>query len=286
MIKLVSPKFLGPKTPVSVRNEVLKMMHDWTLHYPKEHKIKEAYDMLIKQGVIEKNSNSTEGNSKASSVLHLPQKENTLFEDEEKARLLQKLLHSKNPDDLQAANRLIKTMVREDEKRVEIKSKRISEIETIRNNVRLLSEMLETYKPDSSSSDEFDLIKELHLSCERLKPNIMRLASDVQDNDEFLNQVLSVDDELDQVLKKYNTIISEKKSSSFNSFIGEESKNMPALLDLSSPINDIVPLSLESNENYEDILCKPIPNTGNDKIKFIFYSTERHCFNRFMPAMN
>lgn len=37
----------------------------------------------------------------------------TIFDDEEKSKLLQKLLQSKNPDDLQAANRLIKTMVRE-----------------------------------------------------------------------------------------------------------------------------------------------------------------------------
>ena len=37
----------------------------------------------------------------------------TIFDDEEKSKLLQKLLRSKNPDDLQAANRLIKTMVRE-----------------------------------------------------------------------------------------------------------------------------------------------------------------------------
>lgn len=37
----------------------------------------------------------------------------TIFDDEEKSKLLQKLLQSKNPDDLQTANRLIKTMVKE-----------------------------------------------------------------------------------------------------------------------------------------------------------------------------
>ena len=36
-----------------------------------------------------------------------------IFEDEEKSKLLQKLLQSKNPDDLHAANKLIKTMVKE-----------------------------------------------------------------------------------------------------------------------------------------------------------------------------
>ena len=38
---------------------------------------------------------------------------NQIFEDEEKSKLLQKLLQSKNPDDLHAANKLIKTMVKE-----------------------------------------------------------------------------------------------------------------------------------------------------------------------------
>lgn len=39
--------------------------------------------------------------------------QDSIFEDTERSRLLQKLLQSKNPDDLQAANRLIKTMVKE-----------------------------------------------------------------------------------------------------------------------------------------------------------------------------
>lgn len=38
---------------------------------------------------------------------------NAIYEDGEKSRLLQKLLQSKKPEDIQHANRLIKTMVRE-----------------------------------------------------------------------------------------------------------------------------------------------------------------------------
>lgn len=36
-----------------------------------------------------------------------------IFEDEDKSKLLQQLLQSKKPEDLQHANRLIKTMVKE-----------------------------------------------------------------------------------------------------------------------------------------------------------------------------
>lgn len=109
MIKLVSPKYLGCYTAPSVKQKVLQLMYLWTLDYPKETKIKEAYDMLRKQGVIKDvplsvcsdKYNTAEG------------KVGTLFQDEEKSKLLKKLLQSKNPEDLQAANRLIKTMVKE-----------------------------------------------------------------------------------------------------------------------------------------------------------------------------
>lgn len=53
---------------------------------------------------------------------------NAVFEDEEKSRLLQKLLQSKNPEDLHKANALIKSMVKEDERRMERSSRRIVEV--------------------------------------------------------------------------------------------------------------------------------------------------------------
>jgi ADP-ribosylation factor-binding protein GGA len=52
MIKLVSPKYLGGRTAPAVRRRVLQLMHAWTVDYPRETKIRDAYDMLKKQGVI------------------------------------------------------------------------------------------------------------------------------------------------------------------------------------------------------------------------------------------
>jgi len=52
MIKLVSPKYLGGQTALAVKQRVLLLMHMWTVDCPRETKIKEAYDMLKKQGVI------------------------------------------------------------------------------------------------------------------------------------------------------------------------------------------------------------------------------------------
>lgn len=52
LIKLVSPKYLGAHTPEPVRRRVLELMYTWTIQYPRESKIKEAYEMLKKQGVV------------------------------------------------------------------------------------------------------------------------------------------------------------------------------------------------------------------------------------------
>lgn len=52
MIKLVSPKYLGSRTPATVQDIVLKLLYSWTKKYPGEVKIKEAYEMLKKQGVV------------------------------------------------------------------------------------------------------------------------------------------------------------------------------------------------------------------------------------------
>lgn len=52
-------------------------------------------------------------NGQNSSQHHVEICKSSILEDNEKSRLLQKLLQSKNPEDLQAANRLIKTMVKE-----------------------------------------------------------------------------------------------------------------------------------------------------------------------------
>lgn len=46
--------------------------------------------------------------------------------------------------------------------------------------------MLDSYKPQLSSKDELDLIKELHQSCERLRPNVFKLIAETQQDEEIL----------------------------------------------------------------------------------------------------
>ncbi|XP_075220750.1 ADP-ribosylation factor-binding protein Gga isoform X1 [Lycorma delicatula] len=244
LIKLVSPKYLGAHTPEPVRKRVLELMQSWTIRYPKETKIKEAYEMLKKQGVVKEERTGTidmqrpVDNTTASSVTTTPSRQqNSIFQDEEKSRLLQKLLQSKNPDDLQAANRLIKTMVKEDERRVEQKVRHVSELEAVHNNARLLSEMLDSYRPGVSSTQDLELITELHTSCQRLRPTVFKLASEVHTDESLFNEVLAANDELGDVFDKYTKIIVQGKSVS-----GADSNNGgSSLLDLSTPSEELLP---------------------------------------------
>ncbi|EFN66528.1 ADP-ribosylation factor-binding protein GGA1 [Camponotus floridanus] len=166
---------------------------------------------------------------------------NNIFENEEMSRHLRKLLHSKDPYDLQTANRLIKVMVKEDEERLQLNSRRSMELESVHNNVKLLSEMLDSYNRNETSTEDLELMKELHQACERLKPILLRLASETQGDVEMLGDVLTASDELNQVFEKYTSVIVLGQSS--KSSATESSKpifnNGSSLLDLSSPTENI-----------------------------------------------
>ena len=71
---------------------------------------------------------------------------------------------------------------------MEMNSRRITELESVHNNVRLLSDMLDQYQLGQTSAEELELIKELHQSCERLRPSVFRLASETQDNESMLSE--------------------------------------------------------------------------------------------------
>ncbi|KAG5335060.1 GGA1 protein, partial [Acromyrmex charruanus] len=234
MIKLVSPKYLGNRTTASVRQKVLQLLYAWIKEYPRESKIKEAYEMLKKQGnKLQEDAAFIMANneeSKKSSKI-----KNNIFENEEMSKHLRRLLHSKDPSDLQSANRLIKFMVKEDEERLQLNSRRGMELESVQNNVMLLSEMLDSYNQNETSTEDLELMKELYQACERLKPILLRLASETQGNFEMLGNVLAASDELNQVFEKYTSIIVLGQFPKSTTEASKPTYNEPSLLDLSSP---------------------------------------------------
>uniref|UniRef100_A0A8D2P8C7 Golgi associated, gamma adaptin ear containing, ARF binding protein 1 n=1 Tax=Zosterops lateralis melanops TaxID=1220523 RepID=A0A8D2P8C7_ZOSLA len=183
LIKVVSPKYLGSRTSEKVKSKILELMYSWTLGLPHEVKISEAYQMLKKQG-----------KSLGSEVPSLLQ-------------TLARLLKSSHPEDLRAANKLIKEMVQEDQKRMEKISKRVNAIEEVNNNVKLLTEMVTNYSKGETTESNEDLMKELYQRCERMRPMLFRLASDTEDNDEALAEILQANDNLTQVINLYKQLV-------------------------------------------------------------------------------
>ncbi|XP_032635054.1 ADP-ribosylation factor-binding protein GGA1 isoform X2 [Chelonoidis abingdonii] len=204
LIKVVSPKYLGSRTPEKVKLKILELMYSWTLGLPEEVKITEAYHMLKKQGIVKSDPKLPD---EAPLPLPPPRPKNIIFDDEEKSKMLARLLKSSHSEDLRAANKLIKEMVQEDQKRMEKISKRTNAIEEVNNNVKLLTEMVTNYSKGETTESSEDLMKELCQRCERLRPMLFRLASDTEDNDEALAEILQANDNLTQVINLYKQLV-------------------------------------------------------------------------------
>ncbi|XP_071953779.1 ADP-ribosylation factor-binding protein GGA1-like [Antedon mediterranea] len=200
LIRLISPKYLGNKTKESVKKRIIELIYSWSRGIPEQTKIKEAYDMLKKQGLVKEDPTYMDN---IPLEIAPPRAKQAVFEDEDKSKLLARLLKSKHPEDLQAANRLIKNMVKDHEKSVEKVSNRVNEIEKSSNNVKLLSEMLNHYSPDITSPQEKDLMRELYITCEKMRPNLFRLASAIEDKEDGIGEILEANDKLTKVMEIY-----------------------------------------------------------------------------------
>ncbi|KAM9206120.1 ADP-ribosylation factor-binding protein GGA1 isoform 2-T2 [Mergus octosetaceus] len=196
--------YLGSRTPEKVKSKILELMYSWTLGLPHEVKILEAYQMLKKQGIVKSDPKLPDD---APFPPPPPRPKNIIFDDEEKSKILARLLKSSHPEDLRAANKLIKEMVQEDQKRMEKISKRVNAIEEVNNNVKLLTEMVTNYSKGETTESNEDLMKELYQRCERMRPMLFRLASDTEDNDEALAEILQANDNLTQVINLYKQLV-------------------------------------------------------------------------------
>ncbi|XP_075409652.1 ADP-ribosylation factor-binding protein GGA1 isoform X2 [Tenrec ecaudatus] len=231
LIKVVSPKYLGSRTSEKVRNKVVELLYGWTVSLPEEVKVAEAYQMLKKQGIVKSDPKLPED---ATFPAPAPRPKNVIFEDEEKSKMLARLLKSSHPEDLRAANKLIKEMVQEDQKRMEKISRRANAIEEVNNNVQLLTEMVMGHSQGhAAAASSKDLMKELYQRCERMRPMLFRLASDTEDNDEALAEILQANDNLTRVINLYKQLVQGEEVNGDAAAAGPIPGSTSALLDLS-----------------------------------------------------
>ncbi|XP_051878081.1 LOW QUALITY PROTEIN: ADP-ribosylation factor-binding protein GGA1-like [Pristis pectinata] len=204
LIKVLSPKYLGLRSSEQVKSKVIEMLYSWTVWLPNEIKIRDAYQMLKKQGVIKRDPKLPDEKPLPPPS---PREKSSLFDDDEKAKLLARLLKSNHPEDLQAANRLIKNVIREDEEKADKINKRVHVIAEVTNSTKLLNEMLTMYQKDGLPENQIEILKNLYQRCEKLRPTLFRLASDTVDNDEALAEILQTNDSLALAVNSYKKIM-------------------------------------------------------------------------------
>ncbi|KAM9315247.1 ADP-ribosylation factor-binding protein GGA2-like isoform 2-T2 [Pholidichthys leucotaenia] len=200
LIKILTPKYFGAWTSQRVKDRVTEVLYGWTLWLKEEPKIQEAYRMLKKQGIVKKDPKLPD------TVIMAPPPQRTtesVFDQEEKAKLLDRLLKSGRPEDLETANRLIKSTIKEEQEKAEKVSKRESILKEVETSTKQLRALLEQHTITGTSLQSSDDMKSLYECCDRLRPTLFRLASDTMDNDEALAQILAANDELTLVVNSY-----------------------------------------------------------------------------------
>uniref|UniRef100_A0A8C9WU40 ADP-ribosylation factor-binding protein GGA2-like n=1 Tax=Sander lucioperca TaxID=283035 RepID=A0A8C9WU40_SANLU len=208
LIKLLTPKYFGAWTPQKVKDRVTEVLYGWTLWLKEEPKIQEAYCMLKKQGIVKKDPILPD------TVIMPPPTQRTtesVFDQEDKAKLLARLLKSARPEDLEAANRLIKSTIKEEQEKAEKVSKRKSTLEEVESSTKQLRELLRQHTITGNSLQPSDDIKALYERCDRLRPSLFRLASDTMDDDVALTQILAANDELTLVVNAYKDRVGKRE---------------------------------------------------------------------------
>ncbi|XP_040829139.1 ADP-ribosylation factor-binding protein GGA2 [Ochotona curzoniae] len=205
LIKVLSPKYLGSWATEKVKGRVIEILFSWTVWFPEDIKIRDAYQMLKKQGIIKQDPKLP-----VDKILPPPSpwpKSSIFDDDEEKSKLLTRLLKSSHPEDLQAANRLIKNLVKEEQEKSEKVSRRVSAVEEVRSHVKVLQEMLSVYRRPGQAPPDQEALQVVYERCEKLRPTLFRLASDTTDDDDALAEILQANDLLTQGVLLYKQVM-------------------------------------------------------------------------------
>ncbi|XP_017277461.1 ADP-ribosylation factor-binding protein GGA3 [Kryptolebias marmoratus] len=205
LFQLVWTEYLGDKTPLKVKKRIVELVCSWTAAFPNEKEFIKTFKAFKSIGLVTPDVVLTVDRTLIlSSPTH---SKHPVFDNKDINKLLAELLRSKNPEDLREANRLIKSMVKEDEARAQKVTKQVQTLEEVNNNVRLLTEMLSHYDKDSSSDSDKEIIKELCERCDKLRSAAFKMASETEDGDSSLGDILQATDDLSRVINSYKKIV-------------------------------------------------------------------------------
>ncbi|NWU94445.1 GGA2 protein, partial [Upupa epops] len=207
LIKVLAPKHCGPRSSDRVKSRVAQVLFSWTVWFPQEAKVQDAYQMLKKQGIVKEDPKLPEDRV-LPPPFSPPRPQSSIFDtDEEKCKLLERLLKSSHAEDLQAANRLIKSMLKEEQEKAAKASRRASAISEVSEVAECMELLLENCRRGGLSASDRDTLQTLSQRYERLRPLLFRLASETVDDDEALAEILQASDKLSQVLGQHRQLV-------------------------------------------------------------------------------
>uniref|UniRef100_A0A8D3BIH3 Uncharacterized protein n=1 Tax=Scophthalmus maximus TaxID=52904 RepID=A0A8D3BIH3_SCOMX len=203
LIKVLTPKYFGAWTPQSVKEQVIKVLYGWTLWLKDEPKIQEVYGMLKKQGLVKEDPKLPD-----TLIMAPPPRRSSgsVFDQEDKAELLARLLKSARLEDLETANRLIKETIKEEQEKAEKVQKRDSTLKEVASSTKQLRDFIV-----SSSRPPPPPLQALYERCDRLRPGLFRLASDTMDDDDALAQILAANDDLALAVNAYKEQVGRRE---------------------------------------------------------------------------
>ncbi|XP_058705323.1 ADP-ribosylation factor-binding protein GGA2 isoform X2 [Poecile atricapillus] len=210
LIKVLSPKYYGIWSSEKVKSRVTEVIFSWTVWFPQEVKIQDAYQMLKKQGIVKEDPKLPEDKILPPPS---PRPQNSIFDtDEEKSKLLARLLKSSHPEDLQAANHLIQSVVKEEQEKSAQVSRRVNAISEVSETVRRVEELLENYRRHELSPADQETLQALLQRCEKLRALLFRLASEALPDEEALAEVLQASDKLSGVLGQSRQAVASQEN--------------------------------------------------------------------------
>uniref|UniRef100_A0AC35U8J5 VHS domain-containing protein n=1 Tax=Rhabditophanes sp. KR3021 TaxID=114890 RepID=A0AC35U8J5_9BILA len=293
-IRILSTKYLGNETDSNVKEKATHLLYGWQKYIEHIGKFKEVYELLKKQKII-----------LADPIIKVedyviekkrPEKM-AAFEDEEKSKLLSSLLSSKNANDLQAANRLIKSLVRTEDKKMEQRMKRVEEIETARKFTCIIIELLNNYTANVTTPEECRTIGSLFNKVYHMQPRISSFANDtLEGEEELLLELLELNDDMNKSIQMYQELFKPVVTkSSFHRTFSAEAKRVTwkdesegSSLDTVMDDEDDVILSLWSRQNTPQLPRKKMIMNENkiDDLMDIFDEQSTSKSNRSTKEMD
>ncbi|XP_015285226.1 PREDICTED: ADP-ribosylation factor-binding protein GGA2 isoform X2 [Gekko japonicus] len=207
LIKVLSPKYLGEWSAESVKSRIIQNLFSWTVWFPQEVKIRDAYQMLKKRGIVRQDPKLLEDRI----VPPPPRPAGSIFDaEDEKSQMLVRLLQSKDPEDLRAANRLIKGLIKEEQEKTAKVTRRMNAVKEAQSHAEALEERLSRCPARGGgivAQPEPQELQDLQAKCEKLKPLMFRVASETLEDEAALAEILQANDRLTRALGLYKQVV-------------------------------------------------------------------------------